>query len=61
MFRLTVNPEAAPDKPEYIEVEFERGDAVGGGAALPCRGEPGREPTPATRKGNGSGRPLASM
>jgi argininosuccinate synthase len=28
MFRLTVNPEAAPDKPEYIEVEFERGDAV---------------------------------
>ncbi len=28
MFRLTVNPEAAPDKPEYIEVEFARGDAV---------------------------------
>jgi argininosuccinate synthase len=28
MFRLTVNPEVAPDTPEYIEVEFERGDAV---------------------------------
>ncbi|MFM9890269.1 MAG: argininosuccinate synthase [Rickettsiales bacterium] len=28
MFRLTVNPEDAPDAPEYIEVEFARGDAV---------------------------------
>ncbi len=28
MFVLTVNPENAPDKPEYIEVEFEAGDAV---------------------------------
>ncbi len=28
MFRLTVNPEDAPNTPEYIEVEFERGDAV---------------------------------
>ncbi len=28
MFRLTVDPEKAPDAPEYIEVEFERGDAV---------------------------------
>ena len=28
MFVLTVAPEKAPDKPEYIEVEFERGDAV---------------------------------
>ncbi len=28
MFRLTINPELAPDTPEYIEVEFERGDAV---------------------------------
>ncbi len=28
MFRLTVSPDAAPDKPEYVEVEFERGDAV---------------------------------
>jgi argininosuccinate synthase len=28
MFRLTVNPEDAPKTPEYIEVEFERGDAV---------------------------------
>ena len=28
MFRLTVNPEAAPETPEYIEVEFEKGDAV---------------------------------
>lgn len=28
MFRLTVNPEVAPDTPEYIEVDFEHGDAV---------------------------------
>ena len=28
MFRLTVSPDAAPDKPEYVEVEFSRGDAV---------------------------------
>jgi argininosuccinate synthase len=28
MFRLTVSPEQAPDTPEIIEVEFERGDAV---------------------------------
>ncbi len=28
MFRLTVNPEDAPNVAEYIEVEFARGDAV---------------------------------
>jgi argininosuccinate synthase len=28
MFRLSVSPENAPDKAEYIEVEFETGDAV---------------------------------
>ena len=28
MFRLTVNPEDAPDAPEYIEVEFAKGDAI---------------------------------
>jgi argininosuccinate synthase len=28
MFTLTVAPENAPDKPEYIEVEFKSGDAV---------------------------------
>ena len=28
MFRLTVNPEDAPNEAEYIEVEFERGDPV---------------------------------
>ncbi len=28
MFRLTVSPEAAPDKPEYVEIEFAQGDAV---------------------------------
>jgi argininosuccinate synthase len=28
MFRLTVSPEAAPDKPEIIEVGFEKGDAM---------------------------------
>ncbi len=29
MFRLTVSPENAPNTPETIEIEFERGDAVG--------------------------------
>ncbi|RJF88508.1 argininosuccinate synthase [Oleomonas cavernae] len=28
VYSRTVSPEAAPDKPTYIEVEFERGDAV---------------------------------
>jgi argininosuccinate synthase len=28
MFQLTVSPERAPDKAEYVEIEFERGDAV---------------------------------
>lgn len=28
MFRLTVNPEDAPNEPEYIEVEFEKGDPI---------------------------------
>jgi len=28
MWRWTVSPEKAPDKPEYIEIEFEKGDAV---------------------------------
>jgi argininosuccinate synthase len=29
VFQRTISPEEAPDKPQYIEVEFERGDAVG--------------------------------
>jgi len=28
MFRLTVAPEQAPDRPEYVEVEYEGGDPV---------------------------------
>mgnify|MGYP005862804447 FL=1 len=28
MYTLSVAPEDAPDQPEYVEVEFERGDAV---------------------------------
>jgi argininosuccinate synthase len=28
MFRLTVSPLAAPDTPEYLEIEFAKGDAV---------------------------------
>ncbi len=28
VFQRTVDPEQAPEKPEYIEIEFERGDAV---------------------------------
>jgi len=28
MFRLTQNPEAAPNEPEYVEIAFERGDPV---------------------------------
>jgi argininosuccinate synthase len=29
VYSRTVAPEAAPDKPEYVELEFRRGDAVG--------------------------------
>jgi len=28
MFRLTVSPEKAPDQPEYITIDFEKGDPV---------------------------------
>jgi argininosuccinate synthase len=28
MYRMTVSPERAPDKPEYVEIEFKNGDAV---------------------------------
>ncbi len=28
MFRLTQDPKAAPDEPEYVEIAFERGDPV---------------------------------
>ena len=28
MYVLTVSPEKAPEKPEYVEIEFERGDPV---------------------------------
>ena len=28
MFKLSVSPEDAPDKPEYVELEFARGDCV---------------------------------
>jgi argininosuccinate synthase len=28
MFRLTVSPQKAPDAPEYVEVDFAKGDAV---------------------------------
>ena len=28
MFQLTVAPEAAPDKPEYVEINFEQGEAT---------------------------------
>jgi len=28
MFRLSVSPEKAPDTPEYVEIAFEKGDAV---------------------------------
>ena len=29
MFRLTVSPQKAPDEPEYVEIEYLRGDPVG--------------------------------
>lgn len=28
MFTRSVSPEQAPDKPTYVEIEFEKGDAV---------------------------------
>lgn len=39
MFKLSVAPEDAPDQPEYIELEFERGDcvAVNGQAGTPAQ------------------------
>src|SRR5690606_27141955 len=37
MYKLTVSPEAAPDEPEYLEIEFERGTPVKvNGEALPA-------------------------
>ncbi len=37
MFRMTVAPEEAPDKPCYVEIDFERGDAVAvNGEVLGC-------------------------
>lgn len=29
IYQRTANPENAPDSPEYIEIEFEKGDAIG--------------------------------
>ncbi|MGB9776685.1 MAG: argininosuccinate synthase [Anaerolineae bacterium] len=29
MYQLTVSPEAAPDQPQYVEIEFERGIPIG--------------------------------
>ena len=39
MFRLTVSPEAAPDQPEYVEIEYAHGDpvAIGGERLSPAR------------------------
>ncbi len=39
MWRWTVSPEKAPDKPEYIEIGFEKGDAVSinGSAMAPAQ------------------------
>jgi len=39
MFRLTVAPEAAPDQPEYVEVEYADGDpvAINGERLTPAR------------------------
>jgi argininosuccinate synthase len=28
MFRMTASPEAAPNQPEYVEIEYERGDPI---------------------------------
>ena len=28
MFKLTVSPEEAPDKPTYVEIDFEQGNPV---------------------------------
>jgi len=39
MWRWTVSPEKAPDKPEYIEIEFKNGDpiAINGSAMTPAQ------------------------
>ena len=39
VYSRTVNPEDAPDAPEYLTIDFERGDGVAlGGAASGLRG-----------------------
>ena len=35
MFKLSVSPEVAPDKPEYVELEFESGNCVAVRPTLP--------------------------
>jgi argininosuccinate synthase len=39
MWRITVSPEKAPDKPEYVELDYRRGDvvAVNGKSMTPAR------------------------
>jgi argininosuccinate synthase len=39
MYQLTVSPEAAPDRPEYVEIDFEQGEpvAVNGEPLSPAR------------------------
>jgi argininosuccinate synthase len=39
MWRWTVSPEAAPDKPEYVEISYEKGDiiAINGEAMSPAQ------------------------
>ena len=46
MFVLTKSPEAAPDKPQYVEIDFEHGDPV---AVDGERFQPGQSPGPAQR------------
>src|SRR5246127_184658 len=39
VYSRTLNPEDAPDKPEYVEIDFERGDAAAvNGKAMPPAG-----------------------
>jgi argininosuccinate synthase len=40
MYALTKRPEDAPDQPEYVEIDFEKGDAVAVNGVAPLPGQP---------------------
>ncbi len=56
MWRLTVDPEAAPDQPQVVEVAFEGGTpvAIDGNGSIPSRSSRTRTPLPGATASAGS-------